>query len=360
MKQKIFHIIYNLGLGGAENILVQTIPKLSEYENIIITMAKGNDFSHQTFEGDIICLNMPKLWQLPLAVLILRNLIRKHKPALVHSQLTLPNILARFAVPKSIPLFSSIQNTVKHNIEFKKWYIRIMEKVSMKFHPGHLIFVAKTVQSDYHSFLNIKPPESTIIYNFVDTKKFSRKSFVRDTKTNFKIISVGSLSFQKNFEFLVRAFIKADIPNAELHIYGNGPLRENLETITSNSNKKIRLAGPAKDIECKIKDYDLYVSSSLYEGLSLSVLEAMSVGIPLLLSDIPSYKEQCGDAAVFYKLNNEDDFIDKLKFSISNPILLRNNIQKGIERVDDLFRFENYIHQLKALYSKSIQHYKIK
>lgn len=230
----------------------------------------------------------------------------------------------------------------------------------MKFHPGHLIFVAKTVQSDYHSFLNIKPPESTIIYNFVDTKKFSRKSFVRDTKTNFKIISVGSLSFQKNFEFLVRAFIKADIPNAELHIYGNGPLRENLETITSNSNKKIRLAGPAKDIECKIKDYDLYVSSSLYEGLSLSVLEAMSVGIPLLLSDIPSYKEQCGDAAVFYKLNNEDDFIDKLKFSISNPILLRNNIQKGIERVDDLFRFENYIHQLKALYSKSIQHYKIK
>ena len=183
---------------------------------------------------------------------------------------------------------------------------------------------------------------------------------MRDTKTNFKIISVGSLSFQKNFEFLVKAFIKADIPNAELHIYGNGPLREHLETITKDSNKKIRLVGPTRDIERIIKDYDLYVSSSLYEGLSLSVLEAMSVGIPLLLSDIPSYKEQCGDAAVFYKLNNEDDFIDKLKSSISNPILLRNNIQKGVERVEDLFKIENYIDQLKALYSKTIKHYKIK
>lgn len=360
MKPKIFHVIFNLGRGGAENILVQTISQLSEYENIIITMAPGNDFKSQVNSDKIICLNTSNIWQLPIAVSRFKRIIKYHKPIIVHSQLTIPNILSRFSVPRTIPLFSTIQNNVKYNIEFKKWYIRFLEKMSMKFYSGHLIFVAHTVKKDYSSFLNIVPKHSSVIYNFVDTKKFSRRITSEETHQQLRILSVGSLSFQKNFEFLINAFIKADIPNTELHIYGSGPLKKRLEMIANRSNNKIILEGSAKNIENILKNYDLYISSSLYEGLSLSVLEAMSVGIPLLLSDIPSFREQCGDAAIFYQLNNPNDFIEKLKLALSNPILLRDNVQKCQERVEDLFKFENYIHQLKILYSKSVEHSKTK
>ena len=57
-----------------------------------------------------------------------------------------------------------------------------------------------------------------------------------------------------------------------------------------------------------IKKYDLFVMSSIYEGFSVSVLEAMSLGMPLLLSDIASFREQCEGTAVYFNLKDNDYF----------------------------------------------------
>lgn len=355
MKPKIIHFICDLGRGGAENILVQSLASLKDFDNYIVTLSDRNDFGNEINSERIISLNAAGIWRIPLAVFKLRKLIRLLNPSLVHSQLTFTNIIARYGTPKKIPLITTIQNSVKHNIEFKKWFIKWLEKKSLAFRPSLLIFVANSVKQDYYSFLNIKHHQHFILYNFVDTKRFFKKPGYRKPNKVCKIISVGSLSYQKNFEFLITAFLKANISHTELHIYGAGPMKQKIEQLINSHKDKVRLMGVRKNIEEVINDYDLYVSASLYEGLSLSVLEAMATGIPLLLTDIPSYREQCEDVAYYYKLNNETDFITQLQFVLSNLTALESNSQKGINRVEQLFKYENYIQELKRIYIQSIQ-----
>lgn len=355
MKPKIVHLIFSLGNGGAENLLMQTLPMLEEYDNYIITFSDKNNFNNNIYLKNLIQLNTPKIWQWPLACLRLKKIIKNLKPSLIHSHLTIANIVARFSTPRNVPVLTSIHNSVRYNIEFKKWYIRKLEKLSLKYRPCHLIFVSDTVKQDYISFLREQPKRSSVIFNFVDTGKFKPISKQSNVTNSFKIISVGSLSHQKNFEFLVRAFSKADIKDAELHIYGDGPLRAKIESLIEDKNSQIRLMGSVSKIEKLIGNYNLYVSSSLYEGLSLSVLEAMATGVPLLLTNIPSFIEQCGDSAVFYELNNETDFVNKLKTARKQPELLHANVEKCQEKINNVYGSKRYLDQLKTLYNSSIQ-----
>jgi glycosyltransferase involved in cell wall biosynthesis len=71
------------------------------------------------------------------------------------------------------------------------------------------------------------------------------------------------------------------------------------------------LKGQVSNIHEVLTQYDLFVMPSLFEGFSLSVLEAMAVQLPMLLSDIPSFREQCADTAIYFDLNDSNDFAAK-------------------------------------------------
>ncbi len=355
MKPKIIHLINNLGRGGAENILVQTLPSLQEFDNYVVVLSGSNEFGDEVKAKEIISLNAPGIYNLPKAIYKLRRLIKRLKPSIVHSQLTFSNIIARYASPGSIPLFTSIQNSVKYNLEFKKRYIQFLEKNSLAFRRSHVIFVARSVEKDYLEFLNVKVQSSSILYNFVDTSKFTGKQQTKGPERIRKIISVGSLSYQKNFEFIIKAFSAIANPGIELHIFGEGHLKPQLEQLINGRTNQIKLMGIHRNINEVLREYDLYVSSSLYEGLSLSVLEAMASGIPLLLSDIPSFREQCQDGALYYDLNNESDFVEKLNSMIAHPDKLDALAQRSLQLVEEHYKYNNYIQQLKNLYSQAIQ-----
>jgi len=92
---------------------------------------------------------------------------------------------------------------------------------------------------------------------------------------------------------------------------------------------------------------------SLFEGFSLSVLEAMAMRMPLLLSDIPSFREQCEDCAIYFDLNNNEDFILKLNDLINDDqkrIILAGNAQK---RVLENFTLTRHMSGLKKIYEKT-------
>jgi glycosyltransferase involved in cell wall biosynthesis len=94
--------------------------------------------------------------------------------------------------------------------------------------------------------------------------------------------------------------------------------------------------------------------SSLYEGFALSVLEAMAMGMPALLTDIASFKEQCDDTASYYKLNSKNDFILQL-LSLKNnrqqlTFLGRNCRKRALEN----YTLQKHMAGLKAIYYKAL------
>lgn len=170
----------------------------------------------------------------------------------------------------------------------------------------------------------------------------------------FRVVTVGNLKEQKNHRFLLEAFKSLKNENIELDIYGKGPLQEELQQTINDNDLKVTLKGQVTNIQEQIGKYDLFIMSSLYEGFALSVLEAMALGIPTLLTDIPSFKEQCDDTAAYYKLNCKNDFIMQLLSLKNNQQQLTFLGRNCRKRALDNFTLQKHMAGLKAIYSNTL------
>ncbi|MDE6664478.1 MAG: glycosyltransferase, partial [Lachnospiraceae bacterium] len=106
-----------------------------------------------------------------------------------------------------------------------------------------------------------------------------------------RIVSVGRLHAVKNHELLFNAFadFSKQFPEYELHIYGQGELEQKLKEHAKNLkiSDKIMWHGFRKDVTEEIKDAGMFISTSNYEGISNSMLEALAMGIPSICTDCP-------------------------------------------------------------------------
>ena len=128
----------------------------------------------------------------------------------------------------------------------------------------------------------------------VDTKKFQLENFDKDSKReelgikddDFFILSVGELNQNKNQEVIVRAIAKLNNPKIHYFIAGKGDKAEYLEELAKLLNVNLHLLGYRTDIVELLNTADMYAFPSYREGLSVALMEAMSAGLPCVVSKI--------------------------------------------------------------------------
>ncbi|MDP4283948.1 MAG: glycosyltransferase [Bacteroidota bacterium] len=351
-KKTILHFIYSLGRGGAETMLVRTLRELKEYNNIVITIKDENDFGNELKCDKHICLHLEKMAVFPLAIFKIKKIIRENNVDIVHSHLFWPTIISRIAVPKSIPLITTIHAFIATSIEYKTWYIRILDRVTYKLRKSVIVAVAKGAQNEYFSFLHLKPYKTYVLYTFVDMERYTQKNIAVETEA-FKLITVGALRIQKNQSYLIKAMSLIKDADVELHIYGGGPLESHLQQLINQTGAKVFLKGVVKNIEEVLPLYNGFVMSSTFEGFSLAVLEAMAVKTPLLLSDIDSFKEQCDDTALYFRLDDEQDFVKKINILRNNKTERDRLGEEAFRRVNENFTLSYHMVGLRQIYSEA-------
>src|SRR6476661_3082278 len=196
MKKTIFHIIYSLGRGGAETLLVRVLKELTEFNNIVITLDPANHFEEELVCDKYICINKPSLLSIPSAANKLRKLISEYQPDLVHSHLPLSNFVARLATPAEIPLVTTIHNSIATSKDYSRKFIRMLDRVTYMSRPSFIIGVSKGALQDYFSVLKLKPGKTFLLYNFVDTRLYSTP--VHKQNSTFRVVCVAALSVKKN------------------------------------------------------------------------------------------------------------------------------------------------------------------
>lgn len=137
---------------------------------------------------------------------------------------------------------------------------------------------------------------TALIYNSI---RVSRKPLQLDglqTPVNRFIIGfVGRLTEQKGLIYLLDAVprILENLPQAQLWIIGDGPLRQNLQS----SADQLRIAssvsfyGKRDDVPDLLRQMDVFVLPSIYEGLPTVILESIANGVPVIATDIPGTRE---------------------------------------------------------------------
>ena len=158
---------------------------------------------------------------------------------------------------------------------------------------------------------------------------------------DFKVMAMGRLSPEKGFDILINGFsgVVKDYPTAKLYILGDGPLRKALEDMIKRLKLEdnVFLVGQKSNPFNIMKHCDLFALTSHYEGQSMVLLEALTVGINALASDIPAnrYVLKAGD----YGMLTEN-----------TPELVEENIRKFINHTTPTFEhFDANQHNAEAL-----------
>jgi glycosyltransferase involved in cell wall biosynthesis len=138
-----------------------------------------------------------------------------------------------------------------------------------------------------------------VIYNPIDLEEAKIKSskpiakkYQQYFKTNPVYINIGRLTEAKGQFHLIRSYSKVlkENPDAKLIILGEGELRAQLEKLIKRLNlkDKVLLLGNQDNVFPFLKQADCFVSSSLWEGLQITLIEALAVGTPVISTDCPT------------------------------------------------------------------------
>jgi glycosyltransferase involved in cell wall biosynthesis len=193
--------------------------------------------------------------------------------------------------------------------------------------------------------------------NEAQKKQLREKYHLREHVRYF--IFAGRFSKEKNPDILVQAFKKLNDPSTGLIMLGDGPMWEQLK---SEESERLLFPGFTTDVHDYLIASDYYISASDVEGLANTLLESMTVGLPLLLSDIPSHREVMSkmNRITGYIINQTDvdDVVDKIKLITRS--VKRNEAEAEIKKVFlEHYTAEKMSKQYQIayldLYRKSIQ-----
>ena len=178
----------------------------------------------------------------------------------------------------------------------------------------------------------------------------------RDGPGALRLIYVARLVAIKRHDILLKA-LKA-LPDATLTLVGQGGLHDSLREAAKayGVSDRVSFAGmlPRDEVFARILEHDVYVSSSLYEGLPISVLEAMSCGVVCAVSDIEQHREIQKKCPSLITVNNTpEDWAQALQSIAAMSKEERSRIAAQNKRdVDRCFSLERMHHQYDQLYAE--------
>lgn len=168
------------------------------------------------------------------------------------------------------------------------------------FHCAAAIGVVSAAIAKEKGLEKAYPGKARVLYNPVDVERF--KPAPRKPHSGKKIISVGRLAPPKDFQTLLRAFALLDAAgDADLTIFGEGPLRPVLEALSAELGlSRVAMPGYAEDIAAHYQDADLVVASTRSEGFGNTIIEAWACGVPVVATDCRGApRELLGDAGAY-------------------------------------------------------------
>lgn len=178
------------------------------------------------------------------------------------------------------------------------------------------------------------------------------------TLQNKKIIAVGSYSYNKGYDLLLKIWqkIETEFPEWELNIYGRGT-QENLERTTENLHlKNIKFHDPVLNIQTHYLESAIFVLSSRSEGFGMVIIEAMSCGLPVISFDCPhGPKDIITDNKDGFLIQNSnvDDFVDKLKLLMINYDL-RQKMGEAAKEKSKSYKAKKIVKQWDELFKNLV------
>jgi glycosyltransferase involved in cell wall biosynthesis len=338
-KPLIVHVIDSLGIGGAEQMLRKPLEAMTEYKHLIIALRDPIVLSDISPNIPIINLHYSGKYSLFLILLRIRQLFRKHKPKIIHSHLLLSTLICRLTKPKRVKLFTTYHSLVYDptSVQYNN-RLRLLDKLT-SFRSDVHIYVSNQVKIMYESSV-IGDVRGKVIYNFFQPA-FSHVERKLECDNLIRLVSVGNNRPEKGHKTLIAA-LEFLPENYLLTIVGKGFS----EVMDQSSRLEIVETNEVWNV---FRNKDLYISTSTHEGFGISVVEAMAMGLPTVISSSSTFQEVFGESALYFETSNPENLALRIRQISESGENLKQYSLKSRECAKK-YKMINYTEELHKCY----------
>ena len=309
---KILHIITSLRTGGAERLVAElALRHLANGDDVEVLLFDGTrtPLVEELEKGGIPVHSLGKGFAAmtnPLLLPALSRFLRKHKFDIVHTHNTSCQILT--AMVPALTRVTTEHGTINRRRNWR-WFRPIDRWMYGRY--GRIACVGEETRRTLSAWLERPELDArmTVIPNGIDLQRIASATPAEDLakQGGFKILMVSAFRPEKDQQTLIRAFQL--LPNNyQLFLAGGAETPENQRIMDEcqalakelGVNDRIRFLGVRADVPNLLAAADVIVLSSKHEGMSLSVLEGMASGKPMIASDVEGMRELVSNAGLLF------------------------------------------------------------
>lgn len=363
---RILHVLYSMGTGGTELALKKLAAELDpkRFDNIICTIASpsptedGNGIRHISLHraGAKTGFLFPQLFQL----------FRRERPDVVHSR----NWGAIEAVPAA--RFAGVRRVIHsehgrdiHTMNGDPLRRRIFRRLCYSI-SHEVVAVSPELSRHYASQLGIETERFKVIPNGVNTTKFrpndeARIRFRRQLGLDSNVVVVGTLARLdpvKDHRTLLRASAQAMQAGVLLHvvIVGDGPEKQRLTELTASIpvlQGHVSFVDETRHPEDCLNGFDILALTSLSEGMSNTVLEAMATALPCVVTRVGSNPDlvQEGETGFLADAGDSEKIAQHICTLAADTQLRRDMGMRGRRKVESEFSLRKMVESYSRLYA---------
>lgn len=339
---KILQVIPYFCFGGAETMcenLTYALQKAGHEVCVVSLYPERTPISRRMEEAGVRLVYLDKKLGLDVSMVPkLYRIMKQEMPDAVHTHLD----VIKYAVAAA--RLAGVKHCVHtvHNVAEKEAEGRIQKSInSLYFKLGWSTPVALSpeVQATIVSFYGMDAEQVPVVYNGIDLSRCIPKEDYR-TGDAVNLLHIGRFNAQKNHAGLLNMFrkLKDSHPECRLSLIGDGELRQEMEALAKalGIEDSVRFLGSQSNVYPYLHDADIFVLPSNYEGMPMTIIEAMGTGLPVVAAEVGGIPDMLTNGESGFLTRDEASFLEACEALIADEAL---RIKLGSQAKLDSRRF---------------------
>lgn len=357
---KILYIITKSELGGAQVHVHQLIKKFAQSCEVALVTGGQGFLTEATARINVKTYVIHSLSNSTNPLSEIRciketcAIIREFKPDIIHAHSTKAGMIGRLCgLLYSVPVVFTA-----HGWSFSQGVPRIRRLAALcaewlcGFMPSTVISVSHYDQGIAARFRITRNCPSIVIHNGLPTHSRIEASEAHLGSSGFELLMVARFTDQKNHGLLLDA-MKLLPEWITLTFVGDGPTFNKIKAKSSHNNldARVNFVGESNDIESYLKNSSCFVLISNYEGLPISILEAMRARLPVIASNVGGIREAVFDGVTGLLVNDDPANIANAILSVATDALLAQKFgSNGASEFSRSFSESTMIQKVNEIY----------